>query len=340
MSIGRGGLWIGLLLATALLCGCGRGHKSESVKEIKIVASDLDAEQEPWHLLVYGTHYITIDTLEVSSKGKISYDRTFDLDTLDLLLLRSGDGALQLPMFIDREAEAFSAKINGKGITLKGFLYEELLNEWHAMKGESEEELLDFLSAHSKEKPTPVLVYDGMERYSDGRNPQEWRTLFAQVTREQNELTALLGWRLTAEHSWDSGAVVPYSMEVSGMKDRVTFKALVGKSRIVALNVLELSPEDSLSFAAHKRYFHLLDSLGVPSYSVLLNDALPKGLKSKEKGTKQYFLIDSIGQSQTFLKDQSIDQLPLYMVVDSLQHIERSWSTPDSLISYIKQQKK
>ena len=124
------------------------------------------------------------------------------------------------------------------------------------------------------------------------------------------------------------------------MKDRVNFKDFVGKNRFVALNIMELSPQDSALFAKQKRYFHLLDSLGVSSYSVLLNDSLPKSLKTKSKGTKQYFLIDSIGQSQTFLKEQSIDELPTFMVVDSLQNIERSWSNPDSLINYIKQQKK
>ena len=339
MRIERGTLGICLFIAL-LFCGCGRGHKSESVKPIKIVASHQDSESGPWYLLVYGAQSITMDTLEVSPKGKISYHEVFDLDTIDLFLLRNGEGRLQLPLFPDRDAEAYSAKISDKELSLKGLLYESLLKEWYLEREKSEEELLDFLSAHSKESPTLLLVEDGMEQYQSGKNDQTLWSLFAQLARDQYELAGLLGWRMAGDNSWNRDPVVPYSFVVSGMKDRVNFKDFVGKNRFVALNIMELSPQDSALFASQKRYFHLLDSLGVPSYSVLLNDSLPKSLKTKSKGTKQYFLIDSIGQSQTFLKEQSIAELPTFMVVDSLQNIERSWSNPDSLINYIKQQKK
>lgn len=339
MNIERGALGI-CLLAALLFCSCGRGHKSESVKPIKIVASHQDIESGPWHLLVYGAQSITIDTLEVSPKGKISYNQLFDLDTIDLLLLRNGVGRLQLPLFPDRDAEAYSVKISDKELSLKGLLYEPLLKKWYVEREESEEQLLDFLSAHNKELPTLLLVADGMKQYQSGEKQQNWQNLFAQLARDQYDLAGILGWKSAGDNSWNRDPVVPYSFVVSGMKDRVNFKDFVGKNRIVALNIMELSPQDSALFASQKRYLHLLDSLGVPSYSVLLNDSLPKSLKTKSKGTKQYFLIDSIGQSLTFLKEQSIAELPTFMVVDSLQNIERSWNNPDSLINYIKQQKK
>ena len=92
MSIQRGALGICLFIAL-LFCSCGRGHKSESVKPIKIVASHQDSESGPWYLLVYGAQSITMDTLEVSQKGKISYHEVFDLDRIDLFLSRNGTPA-------------------------------------------------------------------------------------------------------------------------------------------------------------------------------------------------------------------------------------------------------
>lgn len=331
--------WVALLLTLTIAVGCRQKDKSTSVQTLSLELPEVTQSDTPWLLYIFGKQSVTLDTLEIKAKKGIQYSQAYDLDTIDLMLLKDSIGALALPILPQREGSPIKARLRDGEWQLSGLQYPQLIQEWHKTKEESEGALISFLRDHSDDQVVLLMVVDGFDAYGTGERASEWSSLYREVAMGTYELSNLLGMRLSAEYRPTGSSFAPYTYEVSGQKERLTYRELMGKQALMALNVFTFCPDDSATFAQQKHYLEQLDSLSIPSYSVLLNDSLPKGIKPKSKGTKRYFLIDSIGESQRFIRQQYLQELPQYMVVDSLRNIKGSWNSCDSLIKYIKEYK-
>lgn len=330
-----------MVLLLAAIAGC---RKEVTDGESRLTIEwETDSIQAPWQLVTYGANSITMDTLEVDAKGVIIYDQVMDIDTIDLILLRDGNGHLQLPILPVREEHLSSARrLNGK-LTLQGVISSEFIEQWHLMSDTLTGELKKFIYDHSDLSITVPIVFDALTRFQSDKESDLYHDFEEQLSRQRythSDIYNIMGIGMMADQISRRSSPIPYSFTISGQDKPKKLTDIIGKKELMAINVMQLMPSDSAAFARQKAYLTLLDSLAVPSYNVILNDTLPKPLKVKTKSPQRYFLVDSVGAAQTYLREQSIMELPTYILIDSLRVIRGIWHQPDSLTEYIKREEK
>lgn len=325
----RRSVWSIVLLMIAL-SSCGGKSGTERVS---LRIEGVDAETSPWHLYTYGTNEITIDTLELSSSRSVKWSKPIDLDTIDLFLVEDKHGLLQLPLLPNREGD-ITASLTRKGLELEGVIEADSIESWHKAKAEGLEGLMRFFENYRNHSLSVVLMADALRREPEAES--KLGIVLATLCNQYPEIANILGIQMIAQTmGYGASQGVPYYFTVSGMKDTKPFKDVVGKRANMVINIMELTPDDSIAYQQQKHYFQQLDSLSLPSYSVLLNDALPSGMAKKDR----YFLIDSIGESVEYLTYQNIKEIPTYILVDSIRQVLGSWHEADSLIKYVKGRK-
>lgn len=323
-----------LILMVLLFSQC-RG-KSEGASKISIEISSEVADTIPWYLVTYGTTSITTDTLNLDRQGKIKFQSVIDLDTIDFMLIYNALYELQLPIIPVREDD-IKIKLGHDLLEAKGIRSIDSLLVWRHLITQSDEEisgeLLEFLERF-EEKASLMLALDAYNRFGNGSCHQDLKRILEQKARLFSEESTALGldaFPVYHDHSRFSSWI-----DVSGENERKEVMKLLDKKPLLAVAHLTLNESDSASMAELKAYYSDLDSLGIPSYTVLLEDSLPSDWKVKKGATFRYFLIDSIGEATRYIQQKQIQQIPSYQLVDSTLEIWRSWSEPDSLIQFIK----
>lgn len=326
----RATIWSTLLLIMVLVsCGGKKSHDHLSI-DIK----DIATEDSLWYLYTYGTHDITIDTISVSGKGRIDWDKALDLDTLDMLLLYDSEGLLQLPLLPSRTGN-ISAKISNNEVVLEGVQEVDSILSWYRAKEQGMEQLLSFLNQYQSNSIAFIMVSDAIQRDKGGECTEELVAIQSRLSNTYTDMVDLLGFSDIATGAADE-QLVPYGFRIAGKEETKPFKELIGKRALMVINVMELTPEDSVAYMQQKKYLSRLDSLGLLSYNVLLNDELPKGIK---KGANAHFLVDSIGYAVEYIRENHIHHVPIYMLVDSTRQVWRTWEVADSLVQFIKEYK-
>lgn len=326
----RFALWIAILLMLGWT-SCNNGKHQQ---HISLEIEDILAEDTPWYLYTYGTNDIIVDTIEVKKNGKIKWSKELDIDSLDLLLLYNSRGLLELPFLPDRKGD-ISATINKEGLALKGVQEIDSIQSWYKAKNNGMEEMISFLSNYNSHPVVFIMAVDAINRDSVGTNSKRLLEIQRVLSNRYSDMVDILGLSYVVNRLPEP-TLVPFGFRIAGQQSHKTFKDFIGKKELMVINVMQLTPEDSIAFKKQKDYLNQLDSLGLLSYNVLLNEELPKELS---KGTNRYFLVDSTDYAVEYIKGYSIQNIPTYMLVDSLRHIRGSWTEADSLVQYVKKNK-
>ncbi len=320
-------MWSVVLLAIGLVgCGNGQNHQHISLDIEGIVEKD-----SPWYLYTYGTHSISIDTIEVNDKGRIDWSKELDIDTLDMLLLHNSQGLLEIPFLPNREG-SISATVDKNGLALRGVLEIDSIKSWYRSKAMGMGQLLHFLSQYKSNGIALIMTADAIKRDPTGECANELMELQSELSNRYSDMVDLAGLTYAVGLSSES-MQVPYGFRIEGEEQLKVFRDLIGKRELMVINVMQLTPEDSISFERQKEYLTRLDSLGLLSYNVLLNDKLPKGIGKK---ANRHFLVDSTGYAVEYIKDYHIQNIPTYILVDSTRQVWRTWEVADSLVEFVK----
>lgn len=324
----RCAIWSVILLVLGL-ASCGRAKDQQY---ISLDIRGITAEDSPWYLYTYGTHTITIDTLEVNSNGRIDWEKDLDIDTLDMLLLFNSKGLLEMPFLPSREG-SISAKIDKEGLLLEGVQEVDSIQSWYRAKEQGVGALHHFLTQYQSNGIVLVMTSDAINRDKMGECTKELLEIQSMLSNKYSEMVELLGFNLLVRRQSEL-MQVPYGFRIPGEENIKAFRDMISKRDLMVINVIQLTPEDSIAFKGQKDYFAQLDSLKLLSYSVLLNDELPKGIT---KGANRYFLVDSTGYAVEYIREYNIQSIPTYMLVDSARQVWRTWGVADSLVQFIKE---
>ena len=299
-----------------------------------------------------GKENITEEVILREKSGRYKYHATFDRDTIDLFLLLNAERELLLPIRpIDDGSISISLKKSGQS-EMTGMQLPDLLTsylEWRNTPTDTLptqwREALEGVQNH----PLTYLLTIALEEHF-------WKMGCTEIVAElsvlrqgcNQDLAPLLGWD-NFRAKPDGNQPFPSHIVVSGKQEMVPLAKERGKAPWLAVSYLPMTEADSTTMKAEAEYFQLLDSLGIPSYHLLMAcDSLPKEWKKREANIRskgkagsekpfRYFLIDSIGEATRFINQHYRGRLPQYLLVDSTQQVVRHWSEADSLLTFIKE---
>lgn len=331
-------LLVVLLLLVALMMGCKRQNSAEG----QLIEIDwlqpADSSRE-MYLMTYGANDMVIDTLLANKKGRMRFSRRVDRDTIDLFLLRSGSDELLIPLF-PHQLDDISVKYDGDSLYMKGIKYQEQIHRYYTLLDSCQldvsEDMLSFLQEQNREPVTLLFVRDLIRRFPQTTCVTELSRIEDMTLRISMDYARIIG----AEGSlmgYQPRYEFPNYVRISGKESSIDLKKKMDKKPLMAVALMDISTADSTHLARAKKYYSTLDSLGLPSLSVLpFVDSLLKGWSVVDKGTWRYFMLDSIGDASNFIDAYHFSMPPIYMLVDSTMQIWRRWNTPDSLVNFMK----
>lgn len=333
--------WIFLLLPVIVMALAGCSKKQEEKTGVEVAISWVQESDPPFHpllLYTYGAKSIRVDTLMSSKKGVVTYSARVDRDTIDLMLLKNITGHMLLPIHPDQN-QNISVKYDGDSLYLSGIKQPELIRRYYNLletqHSDISDDMLFFFDEHVRESIMYLLILDLINRYPQSDCAEELRRIKSTTERNAREYMKILG----TESSLIGSPVqydFPRYLGISGEKESVELRKKMGKKGLMAVSVMDISRADSIEMARIGHYFSSLDSLKIPSFSILpLQDSLPIGWKVKNGADWRLFLVDSTGMATNFVQAYDLS-MPLYLLVDSTSHIWRHWEEPDSLIRFLK----
>lgn len=335
MRKARYGQVFALFVSTILLVACGGKRAKEGYVELHLEGL---SEASPLYLYSYTSQSIQVDTLSVSDDGVVDFSKEMNLDTVDILLLKNSKDRLVLPLLPDRESEGLGAYLkNGKPLELDGVMVADTIAKWYALAKGDLSALLTFIQAQSLEPLPTLFAMEALERDDADDCREELMDAMDRGDYKMYEWNRLLGLSLFRERGTRQIGVtaLPSFINVYGEEEAKNLTKLMDKQPLMALNLFRVTATDTLLMKEQKRYLHLLDSLSIPSYNLLLNDSLPEGFSTKKGGTWRYFLLDRKGEVQRFIQSRRLTSLPTFQLVDSTLTVWRTWSDADSLVQFI-----
>lgn len=327
-------LW--LLIATSLvLVSCGGSKAKEGYVELHL--EGLSASS-PAYLYSYTSQRIQVDTLPISAEGTLDFSKEVELDTVDILLLKDAEGRLILPLLPDRESGRLGAYLQKeKALELDGVLASDTITKWYALAQGDLSSLIPFIQAQTQEPLPTLFALDALQRRDGDSCREELEGVLNQSDYRSYEWNNLLGIALVREQHMQAmvGPMAPTFINIEGEEEAKNLVKLMGKKPLMAINLFRAVPTDTLLMKRQKRYLHLLDSLSIPSYNLLLNDTLPTGFTPKKKEPWRYFLLNNKGKVQHYIQSRRLTELPTFQLVDSTLTVWRTWHNPDSLVQFV-----
>lgn len=355
---------LALLVLAVLMFSCGkRKALDKGLWALEIDYTSSSPLDSVWYLYTFGTHSVSIDTLERASvEGRITFERVFERDTLDLCLLYDGSGDILLPIFPDPGYQFSTLKLDKKNPKIKaeGMRYAEDLTKWLSfLRGEAlpdsirQDSLHTFLTSMLRHKAGAMIFTHYNLSGDTSEIARRARGIGQNLILEDRELINVIGVssnRLSYLDPYNRhrsvGTTLPIEIKDKKGTSLLKVSTFAKKKGVALYQFTTLYKGDSLSTAIATKVIKKMDSLKIPLLTTLVEtDKLPKEWKSHPIGqvakTPSYFLVDSLGEASEFATQRRINRLPTYLLVDTLGMIKEQWHEADSVFAHFaKEQKK
>lgn len=353
-----------IIALAALMFSCGKRKtpdKGQWALEIEYTSSSpLDSV---WYLYTFGANAVGIDTLlRDSVEGRITFERIFERDTLDLCILYDGEGHILAPIFPDPQHQFTTIKLDKKNPKIKaeGMRYAADLTAWLGMlRGEA---LPDSIRQDSLHTVLSSMLYHKVgamifTHYNLSKDTTEIamkaKAIGQNVVLEDRDLIDVIGvvsGRLSFLSPYSRrqsvGTTLPIEIKDKKGTSSLKISTFAKKKGLALYQFTTLYTGDSLATAIAAKVIKKMDSLKIPLLTTLVEThRLPKDWKAYPIGqsakTPSYFLVDSLGEATEFANQRRIDRLPTYLLVDTLGVIKEEWHEADSVFAHFaKEQKK
>lgn len=333
------------LMAILTLASCGKSENPSYSLDIKIKAGD-NLQGEEWYLFTYGATQVQVDTVRGKSA---SFRVKFSRDTTDLFIIMDDAGHYILPILPDSIMK-IKVRLGGETEELKGMVDAETLIDWRKHiqalpNGETDKALVQFLDSIASRKVSLPLVMDAILRDKAGKYSSELSSVYRKTASSGAQLKTVMGISPSFESApiTSRDAYFPHFLQNPSMRfEGLTTRNAMGKKNYLAVAILDGQQIEKNMKTAMDKYFSELDSLGTSSYTtIVMADTLPAGWAPRKTAGKlpaRYFMVDSIGKASEIASQLRLRSIPSFMVVDTLLHVKQVWSTPDSLINYLRKE--